>query len=130
MGCAAFRIGRGERQAWRPLALQPSHDYIHLSLEASMESVIWLVDTLFTLYWWVILLTVVMSWLIAFNIVNFSNPYVRQFNVFLRRLTEPVLAPIRRILPDLGGIDISPIILLIALEFIRRFVIGQMIQLL
>jgi YggT family protein len=95
-----------------------------------MESVIWLVNTLFTLYWWVILAMVVMSWLTAFNIVNHSNAYVRQFSYFLRRLTEPVLAPIRRILPDLGGIDISPIILLIALEFIRRFVIGQMIALL
>lgn len=93
-----------------------------------MESIIWLINTLFTLYWWVILGTVIMSWLIAFNIVNLSNPYVRQFNTFLRRATEPVLAPIRRILPDLGGIDISPILLLIGLEFLRRFVIGQLIS--
>lgn len=95
-----------------------------------MESVIWLVNTLFTLYWWVILAMVVMSWLTAFNIVNHTNPYVRQVSYFLGRLTEPVLGPIRRILPDLGGIDISPIILLIALEFLRRFVIGQMAALL
>jgi YggT family protein len=95
-----------------------------------MAAVIWLIDTLFTLYWWVILLTVVMSWLIAFNIVNLSNPYVRQFNGILRRLTEPVLGPIRRLLPDLGGLDISPIIVLIGLEFLRRLVIGQLVQLL
>lgn len=95
-----------------------------------MESVIWLVNTVFTLYWWVILAMVVMSWLTAFNIVNYSNPYVRQVAHFLKRLTEPVLSPIRRILPDLGGIDISPIILLIALEFLRRFVIGQMVGML
>jgi len=95
-----------------------------------MESLIWLVNTLFTLYWWIILAMVVMSWLTAFNIVNQTNPYVRQISYFLRRLTEPVLGPIRRILPDLGGIDISPIILLIALEFLRRFVIGQMVALL
>ncbi len=95
-----------------------------------MESIIWLVDTLFTLYWWVILAMVVMSWLIAFNIVNVGNPYVRQFKHFLDRITEPVLGPIRRIMPDLGGIDISPIILLIALEFLRRLVVGQLVALL
>ncbi len=58
----------------------------------------------------------------AFNIVNGSNPYVRQFAVLLRRLTEPLLRPIRRFLPDLGGIDISPIILLFALQAVQYFV--------
>jgi YggT family protein len=96
----------------------------------TMAALIWLIDTLFTAYWWVILLSVVLSWLVAFNIVNFSNPYVRQVAQVLRRLTEPVLGPVRRLLPDLGGIDISPIIVLIAMEFLRRLIIGQMVQLL
>lgn len=95
-----------------------------------MESLIWLINTLFSLYWWIILASVVLSWLVAFNIVNFSNPYVRQFSGFLHQLTEPVLGPIRRILPNLGGIDISPIILLIGLEFLRRLVIGQLVSML
>ena len=95
-----------------------------------MNAVIWLIDTLFTAYWWVILLSVVLSWLVAFNIVNFSNPYVRQFAQVLRQLTEPVLGPVRRMLPNLGGIDISPIIVLIALEFLRRLIVGQLMALL
>ena len=95
-----------------------------------MEPVIWLINTLFSLYWWVILASVVLSWLVAFNIVNFSNPYVRQFSRSLHQLTEPVLGPIRRILPNLGGIDISPIIVLIGLEFLRRLIIGQLVAML
>lgn len=95
-----------------------------------MPAIIWLIDTLFSLYWWIILATVILSWLLAFNIVNAGNPYVRQVGLLLNRLTEPVLAPIRRILPDLGGLDISPIILLIALEFIRRFVISTLVGML
>jgi YggT family protein len=94
-----------------------------------MESIIWLVNTLFSLYWWVILGSVVLSWLLAFGIVNNSNQQVRQVGAFLHRMTEPVLAPIRKILPNLGGIDISPIILLLGLEFVRRFVVGQLIGL-
>ncbi len=92
-----------------------------------MEALIWLINTLFTIYWWIILLTVILSWLVAFNIINFSNPYVRQFSQFLNHVTEPLLGPVRRMLPDLGGIDISPIIVLIALEFLRRIIIGQLV---
>ncbi|MFO1034063.1 MAG: YggT family protein [Hyphomicrobiales bacterium] len=94
-----------------------------------MLALIWLINTLFSLYWWVILAMVVMSWLLAFNIINPGNPYVRQVARILRNLTEPVLGPIRRILPDLGGLDISPIILLIGMEFIRRLVINFLIGL-
>ncbi len=78
---------------------------------------------IFRIYFWVIIATVVMSWLIAFNVINGSNPYVRQVGYALRRLTEPLLAPIRRFLPDLGGIDVSPIVLLLALYFLERLVI-------
>ena len=58
----------------------------------------------------------------AFNVVNRTNPYVRQIGQALQRLTEPLLAPIRRRLPDLGGIDLSPIVLLIALQFFGMLV--------
>jgi YggT family protein len=71
----------------------------------------------------VILITVIMSWLIGFNVINGANPYVRQISYALHRLTEPLLGPIRRFLPDLGGIDISPIILIIALLFLERALI-------
>ena len=88
-----------------------------------VNPVIWLILTLLNLYFWVILITVIMSWLIGFNVINGSNPYVRQISYALHRLTEPLLGPIRRALPDLGGIDISPIVLLLALQFLQYLIV-------
>ncbi len=84
---------------------------------------IWLILNLLNIYFYIILITVIMSWLIGFNVINGSNPYVRQIRYALQRLTEPLLGPIRRFLPDLGGIDISPIILLIALQFVQYLIV-------
>jgi len=80
---------------------------------------LWLIDTLITLYIYVLIAAAVLSWLIAFNVVNSYNPTVRMIWDFLYRVTEPALRPIRAILPNLGGIDISPVILIIALMFLR-----------
>ena len=84
----------------------------------SMNPFLWLILTVIDIYFWIILAMVILSWLVAFNVVNRSNPYVRQIGYALDRLTEPLLRPIRRVLPDLGGIDISPIVLLIGLQFL------------
>jgi YggT family protein len=73
---------------------------------------------------------VVMSWLTAFNIINRHNNFVSQVSYALYRLTEPVLGPIRRILPDLGGLDFSPVVALILLQFIRYLVIYYGVRLL
>lgn len=81
-----------------------------------------LVDALFTLYFWIIVVRVVMSWLIGFNIVNPYNQVVRTVQSFVYRATEPLLAPIRRFMPDLGGLDISPIVLLLGLELVRTLI--------
>ena len=75
------------------------------------------------IYFWIIIAMVVMSWLVAFNVVNPTNNFVRQIRYALFRLTEPLLGPIRRVLPDLGGIDLSPVVLLIALWFVQNLVI-------
>ena len=83
---------------------------------------LWLIITIIDIYFWVILASVIVSWLIAFNVINGSNNFVRQVGFALSRLTEPLLGPIRRRLPDLGGIDISPIVLLIGLQFVRYLV--------
>jgi YggT family protein len=88
-----------------------------------MNPFIWLLFTLMDLYFYVILATVVISWLSAFNIVNSSNPYVRQINYALSTLTEPVLRPIRRVLPNFGGLDFSPIVLLLGLQFLKRLIV-------
>jgi YggT family protein len=87
-----------------------------------MQSLYFLVDTIFDLVWWLILASVVMSWLFAFNIISYRNPVVGQIYRGVTALTEPLLAPIRRIVPSIGGIDISPIILLIGLQFLKLFV--------
>ena len=75
------------------------------------------------LYWWIIIASAVFSWLYAFNVVNPRNQVVSTIGNVLFRITEPALRPIRRFLPDLGGIDISPIILLLLIFFIRQFLI-------
>ena len=82
-----------------------------------------LILLLINIYFWIIIAMVVMSWLIAFNIVNPTNSIVRQISYALFRLTEPVLKPIRRRMPDLGGIDLSPMVLLIGLWFLERAVV-------
>jgi YggT family protein len=93
-----------------------------------MYSIIWLVDSLFSLVWWLILASVVLSWLLAFNIVNVNNPTIRQIANGLSRATEPLLGPIRRLLPSIGGLDLSPIILLLGLEFLRRFILETLLK--
>ena len=75
------------------------------------------------LYWWIIIASAIFSWLYAFNVVNPRNQFVGAVGNALFRLTEPALRPIRRFMPDLGGIDISPIILLLVLFFLRQFLI-------
>lgn len=79
------------------------------------------IDTALAIYQWLVVGCAVFSWLYAFNVVNTSNRFVAQIGEFLYKITEPALRPIRRILPDLGGIDISPIILLLIIYFIRLF---------
>jgi YggT family protein len=88
-----------------------------------MNPFIWLIHTLIWLYIYVLIASAVMSWLIAFNVVNSYNSTVRQIWDFLYRITEPGLRPIRSILPNLGGIDISPVILIIALMFLDQLII-------
>jgi YggT family protein len=75
------------------------------------------------LYIWVIIASAILSWLIAFNVVNTSNRFVYSVADMLYRVTEPALRPIRSILPNLGGIDISPVILILILMFIVNVVL-------
>jgi YggT family protein len=74
------------------------------------------------LYIWCLIIWVILSWLVAFNVVNTRNRFVSVVGDFLDRITEPVLRPIRRVLPNLGGIDISPILLILLIYFVRDFV--------
>ena len=78
-----------------------------------------LMDIILGLYVWVLLFSIIMSWLISFSVVNTSNRFVYVVSDFLFKLTEPALRPIRRFMPNFGGLDISPIILLLAIWFFR-----------
>lgn len=79
------------------------------------------IDLVLDIYTWILIASAVFSWLYAFNVVNSGNRFVASIGEFLYKVTEPVLRPIRKILPDLGGIDISPIIVLLLIYFIRQF---------
>tara|TARA_Y100000746_G_C15055954_1_gene265735 strand:- start:60 stop:341 length:282 start_codon:yes stop_codon:yes gene_type:complete len=84
---------------------------------------IWLILTIIDLYMWVVIINVVMSWLIAFNVVNPSNRLVYMIGDFTHRFTEPVLRQIRQFVPNIGGMDISPVLLLIGLVFVQRLIL-------
>ena len=74
---------------------------------------------LLDLYWWVVVIAVVVSWLVAFGVLNTYNQFARSIIRALEALTEPVFRPIRRILPPLGGLDLSPLIVLILIWFLE-----------
>lgn len=86
-----------------------------------MYALLNLVDTVIRLYIWILIAWVVLSWLVAFNVINTRNRFVYIVGDFLDRVTQPALRPIRSILPNLGGIDISPLILILLLVFARNF---------
>jgi YggT family protein len=75
------------------------------------------------IYVWLLIASAVLSWLIAFNVVNTRNQFVAMLADFLFRITEPALAPIRRMMPNLGGIDISPVILILIIIFIEKVIV-------
>ena len=76
--------------------------------------------TVIDLYIWALIISIIMSWLTAFGVVNMSNRFVYMVADFLFRITEPALRPIRNLLPNLGGIDVSPIILILGLYFVQN----------
>jgi YggT family protein len=85
-----------------------------------MLALIRTIDLALSIYTWLIIAAAIFSWLYAFNVINARNQFVSVIGDFLYRVTEPALRPIRRVLPDLGGIDISPIVLLLIIFFLRQ----------
>lgn len=89
-----------------------------------MFAVMKLIDTLLSLYLWAVFLSVAMTWLVQLNVINTSNQFVRTVGDFLYRITEPVLRRIRAVIPAVGGIDLSPFILMLAIWFARNLLPG------
>lgn len=83
----------------------------------------WLLGTVVGLYLWVIIANAVLSWLVAFDVVNLRNKLVATIYDTTDRLTNPALAPIRKVVPNLGGVDLSPVALIIGLQMVQRFAI-------
>jgi YggT family protein len=93
-----------------------------------MIELIRFISYLLTLYIYILVATAVLSWLIVFNVVNPRNQFVHMLGEFLFRITEPVLRPIRNLLPNLGGIDISPIVVILIIVFIQEVVFPNLLR--
>ena len=94
-------------------------------MSAMFAAIISGIVLLINLYIYVLIASAVFSWFVAFNVVNTRNQVVHTIGEFLWRATEPALRPIRRVLPNLGGLDISPVILVIILIVIQHFLVWQ-----
>jgi YggT family protein len=88
-----------------------------------MRAVLDVIMLALNLYWWIIIISAILSWLVAFNVINPRNEIVGTIGRVVYGLTEPALRPIRRFLPNLGGIDISPIVLLLGIYFLQQIII-------
>ena len=84
-----------------------------------MRAILWLINTIITIFVWLLIAQAVLSWLLAFGVINRYNQTVSVIGDFLYRITEPALRPIRSILPNFGGLDISPVILILIIYFLR-----------
>jgi YggT family protein len=100
-----------------------------IASEGVMLELLAFISYLLTLYIYVLIATAVLSWLVAFNVVNARNPIVANIGEFLYRVTEPALRPIRNLLPNLGGIDVSPVILILLILFIQNVIITNIAKL-
>ncbi len=88
-----------------------------------MTALVLLIDSVINIYIWMIIIAVIVSWLVSFGVVNTYNQFVSMLRNVLFRATEPALRPIRRYMPNLGGIDISPIVLIMLLMFLRNLLL-------
>ena len=88
-----------------------------------MRSILDIILLVLQIYIWLLIAAAVLSWLVAFNVVNTRNQVVHMIGDFLYRVTEPVLRPIRNLLPNLGGIDVSPVILILIILFLENVIV-------
>ena len=87
-----------------------------------MNALLFLILSVIDILWWIIIISVIMSWLVAFNVINLQNQFVYSIYQVVNNITEPMMRPIRKFMPDLGGIDLSPIIVLVGLTVLRVFI--------
>jgi YggT family protein len=90
---------------------------------AVMRSILYIILLVLDIYIWLLIAAAVLSWLVAFNVVNARNQFVAMVGDFLYRITEPVLRPIRNVMPNLGGIDVSPVIVILLIILIKDIIV-------
>ena len=90
-----------------------------------MLAIFQIIDLLLNILTWIIIIQAILSWLVAFNVINTYNDFVRQLLYALARITEPLYRPIRRILPDFGALDLSPLVVLLLLYIMRNILLPQ-----
>jgi YggT family protein len=94
-----------------------------IRLPPAMRSILNIILIVLDIYIWLLIAAAVLSWLVAFNVVNSRNQFVAMVGDFLYRITEPVLRPIRSVLPTLGGIDLSPVVLILIIILIKDIIV-------
>ena len=92
-----------------------------------MVSLALLIDWVIQIYIWILIASAILSWLVAFDVVNRRNPIVAKIGQFLYRVTDPVLRPIRRVVPLIAGVDLSPLIVILLLWFLRNLLFEYVI---
>lgn len=93
-------------------------------MDPLLRTIVEIVYVALDLYVWVLIISAILSWLIAFNVVNTRNRAVYTISDVLYRLTEPALRPIRNVLPSLGGVDLSPVVLILIVMFVQRLILN------
>lgn len=93
-----------------------------------MNALAFLIDAVANIIFWLVLIYVILGWLVNFNVINLQNDLVRQIYYGINRLVEPMLAPIRRFLPSAGGLDFSPIVLLLGVMFLRTLIVDDFLR--
>lgn len=88
-----------------------------------MRAIFDVIMLILQIYWWIVLAMIIMSWLISFNVINTRNQFVASVWRVLNQLTEPVLRPIRRVLPNMQGLDLSPLVLFVIIYFVQQLII-------
>jgi len=90
--------------------------------DAFLAAAFEVIEVFLNLYIWVLIIGAILSWLVAFGVINMHNRFVQMASDFIYRVTEPLLKPIRRILPSFGGLDLSPLALIFIIMFLQRFI--------
>jgi len=91
-------------------------------------AIVSILDLLLSILTWVIIASVIVSWLVSFNVLNIHQPFARAIVLTLERITTPLYRPVQKILPDFGGLDFSPIVVLLAISILRRLLGGIVLE--